>query len=145
MNAKETLNQYRVLYGKARRYEIRIERLEDSLTKAVEWDGSPRSTTPGNPTEQNALKLVELSEKLKAIKIECELQAQLIADKIEKVKDPRYKELLFSRYIMLLPWEDVAVRVTLACRPYKDYDEKHIQSYMHARALKEFEEVMKGD
>lgn len=142
MKAKEYLEQYKKIYGKFRRIEIRLEQLEASYIKSLELDGMPHGQTPGKPTERNALKLAEIKSELSDLLKETEVQRQEIADQIEKVKDPRYKELLFSRYVMLLPWDDVAIRVSISCRPGKEYEPKHIMGYMHSQALKAFDEVL---
>ena len=137
MNVKTYLNQYKQAYGRVRRYEERLGQL--SYLKAITIDGLPRSTKTGKPTELNAIKLADIRDNLKRLINEAELTRQKIADEIEQLEDPRYKELLFSRYIMLLPWEDVTVRVSMSCRPNKFYDVKHISGPMHYNALKEFE------
>ena len=64
---------------------------------------------------------------------------QTIADQIEDMRTPAYKELLYSRYILLLTWEGVTDRVSE--RRKERYDTKHIMTYMHSQALKEFEEI----
>lgn len=136
MNTKDYLKQYRKLCGKTRRYKERIEQIEASLNESLEIDGLPKGTKPGNPTQDTAIRLAEIRTKLKEALVEAEYARQKIAEEIEQMDTPTYKELLYSRYILLLTWEEVTDRVSEGRR--ERYDAKHIMSYMHSQALKEF-------
>ena len=140
MRAKEYLIQYKILKGKLRRYEDRIEQIEASMQRSVNLDGLPRGTKTTDPTKDIAIRLAETRTKLSQAIIEAEDTRQRIAQEIELVDRTEYKELLFSRYIMLLPWEDVTDRVSYFRK--ERYDTKHVMGYMHSEALKAFEEVM---
>lgn len=139
MTTKEYLKQYKDLCLKVERYKERIEQIEASLNKSLELDGMPRGSNTGNPTEQTAIKLADTRSRLSAALIDAEYMRQTIADDIEHMKTPAYKELIYSRYILLLTWEGVTDRVSAG--RWERYDSKHIMTYMHSQALKEFEKV----
>ena len=101
----------------------------------------PRGTSLGDPTKNAALNLALLKESLGYAIIEAEETRQRIASLIEKMKDPKHKELLYSRYLLLLPWTEVVERLNIF-RPGREYELKHIIGYMHMQALKEFEEII---
>jgi len=139
MTTKEYLKQYRTLCGKVERYKERIEQIEASLQKSLELDGMPKGTRTGNPTQETAIRLAAIRTQLQNAIIESELKRQTIAEEIEKMETPTYKELLYSRYILLLTWEDVTDRVSEGRK--ERYDSKHVQSYMHGQALNEFRRI----
>jgi hypothetical protein len=139
MRTKEYLMQYKILCGEIERDRERIEQIESSLNKSLELDGMPRGTKTGDPTSQTAIRLAEIRSRLHQRLLEAELTRQTIADEIERMETPAYRELIFSRYILLLKWEEVTDRVSRGRR--ERYELKHIMGYMHGQALKEFEEV----
>lgn len=139
MTTKEYLKQHKNLYFKVERYRERLEQIEASLNKSLELDGMPRGSNTGNPTEETAIRLADIRSRLSHALIEAEYMRQTIADQIEDMRTPAYKELLYSRYILLLTWEGVTDRVSE--RRKERYDSKHIMTYMHSQALKEFEEI----
>lgn len=142
MNTKEYLRQYRTLCGQVERYKERIEQIEASLNKSLELDGMPHGTSTSNPTQDTAIRLAMIRSKLQTALIEAEFTRQTIAEEIEKVEVSTYRELLYSRYILLLNWEEVTDRVSIGRR--ERYDSKHIRGYMHGQALREFERI-KGE
>lgn len=141
MKTKDYLNQYKDLAGRIERDQERIEQIEASIQKSIDLDGLPHGTGTSDPTKDTALKLVEIRARLKANVIEAEYLKQTIADEIERVRNPQYKELLYSRYIKRLTWEDVTDRVSRGRK--ERYDSKHIRGYMHGQALREFEKCRK--
>lgn len=136
---KRYLEQYKIASQRVRQYEERIEMTSETLNE-VEMDGQPRGTNIGKPTEEKAIKLALLKEQLTYAKAEAEEIRQEIASEIDKMENVKYKELLYSRYVLLLPWSQVVKRLD-DLRPGKEYELKSVIGYMHRRALKEFEEV----
>lgn len=143
MNPKTQLLKYRKAKEKAERYRERVAHMENTL-KGVNLDGMPRSGRLSDPTETAALNLLLLKEQLELAVIEAEETCQRIADTIEKVQNPQFCELLYSRYILLLSWEAVAERLR-ARRIGADYDVKYVDGDMHKRALNAYAEVMGDD
>lgn len=142
MTTKEYLRKYQALCGEIKRDQERLEQIEASLQKSIQFDGIPKGMSAGNPTQNVAIKLATIRSHLQAKLIEAELSRQIIADEIERMSTPVYKELIYSRYILLLTWEAVTDRVSE--RRKERYDSKHVMTYMHSQALKEFERL-KGE
>ena len=141
MTTKEYLNQYRDLSRKAARLKERLLLIQGS--NSVNIDGLPHGTKIGDPTKDTAIKLAEIRGKLNVALCEAALKCQIICDQIENMQTPRYKELLHSRYVLLMSWEDVTDRLSLNRR--ERYDSKYVMSYMHERALDEFRRVNKWE
>lgn len=141
MNTERYLLQYADLIKKVRRYEERIEQIENTL-KGVNLDGMPHGTALGDPTRTKALNLAILREQLALAKIDAEIKRQEIADNIEKMNNPKYKELLFDRYLLLMPWEDVRRKMDEFRRGH-EYELKSVMGPMKWQALKELEGVLK--
>lgn len=140
MNTKEYLERYKVALQRARQYEERVEMITTFL-KGIDMDGQPHGTNVGKPTEDIAINLALLREQLNYAKADAERIRQEIADEIDRMQNIRYKELLYCRYVLLLPWTKVAQRLDIL-RPGKEYDLKSVIGYMHRRALREFEKCM---
>lgn len=142
MSGKEYLRRYRDALQRVRQYEERVEMISAFL-KGMEMDGQPRGTNIGKPTEVIAINLAVLKDELIFAKADAELIRQEIATQIDRMEDVKSKELLYSRYVLLLPWSKVAKRLDVL-RPGKEYELKSVIGYMHRKALKEFEEVIGG-
>lgn len=139
MNAKEYLNRYKTAIQRVRQYEERVDMITTFL-KGIEMDGQPKGTNIGRPTEEIAINLAILKDELTFAKAEAEQIRQEIADRIDMMDDIKSKELLYSRYVLLLPWTKVARRLDIL-RPGKEYELKSVIGYMHRKALKELEEL----
>lgn len=140
MNAKSYLLRYKKYKDRVNRYKDRIAQLEDTM-KGVNLDGMPRGGSLSDPTQIAALNLTLLKEQLGFSIVEAERLCQKIVDEINSMENPQYSELLYSRYILLLPWVEVAER--LRARRHKEYDIKYVMGEMHGRALQAFAEVIK--
>lgn len=139
MNAKEYLNRYKTAIQRVRQYEERVDMITTFL-KGIEMDGQPKGTNIGRPTEEIAINLAILKDELTFAKAEAEQIRQEIADTIDRMPNIKSKELLYSRYVLLLPWSKVAHRLDIL-RPGKEYELKSVIGYMHRKALKELEEL----
>lgn len=140
MSAKEYLERYKVALQRQRQYEERVEMVTTFL-KGIDMDGQPRGTNIGKPTEEIAINLALLKEQLTYAKAEAEMIRQEIASQIDEMEDVKSKELLYCRYVLLLPWSRVCRRLDVL-RPGKEYELKSVIGYMHRKALREFEEVI---
>ncbi len=140
MTAKEYLNQYRVARLRIHRYRERIDQISASLEgSGGRSDGMPRSGAISKPTETNAVRLADMRERLERLLIDSEVVRQTIADEIERVGNPVYQELLYSRYVKCLDWSGVTLRVSsLRDRPY---DESYVRGRLHSSALQEFSKI----
>ena len=139
MNAKEYLERYKTAIQRVRQYEERVDMITTFL-KGFEMDGQPKGTNIGKPTEEIAINLAILKDELTYAKAEAEQIRQEIADTIDRLPNIKSKELLYSRYVLLLPWSKVAHRLG-TLRPGKEYELKSVIGYMHRKALRELEEL----
>lgn len=140
MRAKEYLERYKAALQRQRQYEERVE-MVGTFLKGIDMDGQPRGTNIGKPTEEIAINLALLKESLTYAKAEAEEIRQEIATEIDQMNDVKSKELLYSRYVLLLPWSQVAKRLDVL-RPGKEYELKSVIGYMHRKALREFEDII---
>lgn len=140
MNAKEYLERYKVALQRQRQYEERVEMVTTFL-KGIDMDGQPHGTNIGKPTEEIAINLALLKEQLVYAKAEAEQIRQEIASQIDEMEDVKSKELLYCRYVLLLPWSRVCKRLDVL-RPGKEYELKSVIGYMHRKALREFAEII---
>lgn len=140
MNAKEYLERYKIALQRQRQYEERVEMVTTFL-KGIDMDGQPHGTNIGKPTEEIAINLALLKEQLVYAKAEAEQIRQEIASQIDEMEDVKSKELLYCRYVLLLPWSRVCRRLDVL-RPGKEYELKSVIGYMHRKALREFAEVI---
>jgi hypothetical protein len=143
MTTKQYLNQYKKLKTQIERDRERIAQIEASLNKSLELDGMPHGTKASDPTADVAVRLADIRDRLKRRILEAELIRQTIAEEIEQIETPAYKELLYERYLVYpaLTWEAVTDRVSEGRRDR--YESKHVMGYMHGQALKEFERMRK--
>ena len=139
MRAKEYLERYKVALQRQRQYEERVEMVTTFL-KGIDMDGQPHGTNIGKPTEEIAINLALLKEQLVYAKAEAEQIRQEIASKIDEMEDVKSKELLYCRYVLLLPWSRVCRRLDVL-RPGKEYELKSVIGYIHRKALREFDEI----
>lgn len=140
MNAKEYLERYKIALQRQRQYEERVEMVTTFL-KGIDMDGQPHGTNIGKPTEEIAINLALLKEQLTYAKAEAEMIRQEIASQIDQMEDVKSKELLYCRYVLLLPWSRVCRRLDVL-RPGKEYELKSVIGYMHRKALREFAEII---
>lgn len=140
MSAKEYLERYKVALQRQRQYEERVEMVTTFL-KGIDMDGQPHGTNIGKPTEEIAINLALLKEQLVFAKAEAEQIRQEIASQIDEMEDVKSKELLYCRYVLLLPWSRVCRRLDVL-RPGKEYELKSVIGYMHRKALREFAEMI---
>lgn len=139
MSAKEYLERYKIALQRQRQYEERVEMVTTFL-KGIDMDGQPHGTNIGKPTEEIAINLALLKEQLTYAKAEAEMIRQEIASQIDQMEDVKSKELLYCRYVLLLPWSRVCKRLDVL-RPGKEYELKSVIGYMHRKALREFDEI----
>ena len=137
MKTKEYLEQYKVATQRVKMYQERVDMVTTFL-KGIDMDGQPHGTNIGKPTEEIAINLALLREELTYAKAEAEAIRQEIASQIDEVRNIKSKELLYSRYVLLLPWTKVAHRLDVL-RPGKEYELKSVIGYMHKKALRDFE------
>ena len=99
--------------------ELEIEEMERDIgVGAVNMDGMPHGTTPGDPVARMAIAIAALHEALKKLKADLtERLAELkrkereIREYINGVEDEEIKLILRWRFIDLLCWYEIAVNL----------------------------------
>ena len=128
---KEYLRQYGCALRAERTIEEEIQQVRlDKMFPALVQDGMPHGS--GGNSDLSAF-VVKVDELLAELKKQAEKRITLrqgIVRKIEQMDDETEKLVLRLRYIQLLKWEEVAVKM--------DYDYRYILK-VHGRALKNFE------
>ena len=142
---KRYLNKYGQQVEKIKRSQERIQMIDAALeNKAIELGGLQKGNKTSKPTEAAVIRLIEAKERLQKQIIISENLRQTISDDIELIPEPLYKELLFSRYILLMTWEGVTDRVSETRRRKNNNDKAerysvaHVMGPMHGRALQSF-------
>lgn len=139
--AKNILLLYKKKYNEIEKLRDKIRDIEESITPTIRNDLPPARSYTGSPTEQAAVNLADLKTKLIIKNARAELMRQMICDLIEEMTSPTNKEVLFARYMLLLPWKEVIKRLD-TYRPGKEYDLKSVMGYTHRNALKEFQTIL---
>lgn len=128
---KEYLRQYGCALRAERAIEEEIQQVRlDKMFPALVQDGMPHGSGRNSDLSDFAVKVDELLADLKKqVERRITLRKEIVR-KIEQMEDETEKLVLRLRYIQLLKWEEIAVRM--------DYDYRYTLK-VHGRALKKFE------
>lgn len=111
MTAKEFLKQYEYADKRVHRLEIELEEerlMIDAVRSLSDNDGLPHGNGISKPTEDRAVKLADKALELIDARLEAIELRQKVFNVVDMVEgDPG--EVLFERYIMLRPWEEVCL------------------------------------
>ena len=128
---KEYLRQYGCALRAERAIEEEIQQVRlDKMFPALVQDGMPHGS--GGNSDLSAF-VVKVDELLAELKKQAEKRITLrqgIVRKIEQMDDETEKLVLRLRYIQLLKWEEIAVRM--------DYTYRNVTK-IHGKALQNFE------
>lgn len=126
---KEYLNGYRDAIRAEKEIEEEIEQLRmDKMHPSIIQDGMPHAAGGGDLSTY-AAKVEELMEELrKQMEERIQLRKEIVT-RIEEMEDETEKLILRYRYIHMLKWEEIAVKM--------DYSWRGIHK-VHGRALKNF-------
>lgn len=137
--AKEYLMQIRFMGQEIRAVEYQIFHLQRELltppggghlTAAISPDGvhAGKSYAWSEDNINEYLRLIAMQEKLVASRTRTRKK---IIGEIESVADPRYRVLLYDRYVNLLSWRQIA--------KHMGYSEDHVRHDLHSNALQAFD------
>ena len=135
MTAKEYLKQIEVDRALIRRGHERLIELNSLRTslKGVSYDGDKVQTSASNGMD-SIERLLDFELKLREMIYRYIKLSDTIISQINGLPDLRAAELLYLRYVELLRWEEIAVKMHMGIRGvYK----------AHGRALQLFEEKYK--
>lgn len=126
---KDYLKGYERAVRQMERSELRIRELRLSKScPSVVTDGMPHASNNSDLSGYAALLDQEERKYMKA-RYQRIRKCKEITDKIERLKDDDEKDVLIYRYIKLMKWEDICVKMQLSWRRIH---------YIHSAALEKF-------
>ena len=134
MNAKEYLEQYKLIQTRINMLTSEIERLRaEAESVSINLDGMPKGT---NQTDKTARLAAQLADYETAIQEEMSglwSRRMKIISELGQLKNHKHQVLLQQRYIECKSWERIAVDMDISWR----------YCYMlHGSALAEFEKII---
>ena len=134
MTAKEYLMQYKSIAARISGIEADIEALRaDRVSLSVNYDGMPRSRTPGDGVARAAIKLADIEAELISVKAEAWDIRREITRTIRKVENAECQEVLRERYIEGETWERIAEEMNYSVRQIHN---------IHGKALRAVEKII---
>lgn len=112
------MRQYEKAKRRVRRLEANYHELEEiagAVKSPMDQDGQPKSFTITKPTEDKAIRLAEALTELEAAREEAEAILIGMYHTLDKVGGV-YGDILISRYISLMRWEDIADSIHYSLR-----------------------------
>lgn len=131
-NIRDIKNEITVLDKKEQYLELSM------LPGAIRYDKDKVQTTPEDPMLKFAEQISEIEE-LRKVRYEKLLKQNIVAETIlNKMRTPKYRTLLFLRYIeggvqYRYSWSEVALNL--------GYDEQYVRWDLHHAALDEAQEI----
>ena len=126
---KEYLKGYEKAVRQMERSELRIKEMRlNRIYPSVINDGMPHASSQADLSGYAAL-LGQEEERYMRYRYQRIKKCKEITDQIEKLSDEDEKDVLMYRYIRLLKWEDIAVKMGFSWQ----YTHR-----IHAKALKNF-------
>lgn len=128
---KEYLRRYGDAVRAAKQIEEEIRQLRlDTMMPAVVNDGMPHGSSSGSDLSGYAAKVDAMMEDLRnQMEARIDIKREIIG-KIEEMENETEKLILRYRYIHLLKWEEIAVKI--------GYEYRNVL-YIHGKALKHFQ------
>ena len=134
MDAKEYLNQARILNNKYRAKQDEITSIEALLLQAVSYGKDGTMSHDNNKNERIILKLMELQDDLNKQLLELMDKKAEIFKTIDKVEDPNELSLLHKRYAQFKGWNQISIEL--------GYSEAQVFR-IHSCAIRSVEEILK--
>ncbi len=126
---KEYLRGYEKALRQMKRSELRIKEMRlNRILPSVINDGMPHTAGQSDLSEYAAL-LDQEEKRYMRYRYQRIRKCKEITDRIERLSDEDEKDVLMCRYIKLMKWEDIAMKMEIG--------ERQIQR-IHSRALKNF-------
>ena len=134
MEAKEYLEQYRVIQARMNVLTAEIERLRaEAESVSINLDGMPHGTGNDDRTARLAVQLADLESTLMSEMSVLWANRMRIITMMGNMKNHKHQTLLHKRYIECKTWEVIAYEMDISWR--------HCYR-LHGSALNEFGEVM---
>lgn len=134
MEAKEYLEQYRVIQARLNVLTAEIERLRaEAESVSINLDGMPHGTGNDDRTARLAVQLADLESTLMSEMSVLWANRMRIITMLGNMKNHKHQTLLHKRYIECKTWEVIAYEMDISWR----------YCYMlHGSALNEFGEIL---
>ena len=126
MNLKERLKNYSSLIAEKRELEIRLEEIEGTELKAVNYDSIGKSYGISNTTEKRAFEIVELKEKYNNLLKDKLIEINRIENAM-RVLTEKERQLIEQRYINNSSWEVVAYKIDRTSRTCKSIEREALR------------------
>lgn len=107
----QDLEQYRGITAEIKALEMEIDVLYDVRRFPTVKQNPGYSSTPGDPTGRNAMKIIELKEQLLAQQERWSEAALKIEQWLQSVGDAEIRSIIRWRYILGLSWKQTGKRV----------------------------------
>lgn len=134
--ARAYLKRYEQKKQKIANLKAQIKRAEeDTRSGGVKIDGLPRAGKINHPTEDAALKLAQIRERLNRKIDRYEAECLEIEETVSMIPDARSEKLLSLKYLDGKKWDKVAEELY--------YSEAYVRRELHNRALELLEITMK--
>ena len=134
MDAKEYLNQARILNTKYKAKQEEITAIEALLLQAVSYSNEPHTIGNNNKNEKIILRLMELQDDLNKQLLELMDKQREIIETINLVEDPIELTVLQKRYAQFKGWSQISIEL--------GYSEAQIFR-IHSCALKSVNVILK--
>ena len=145
MRAKEYLMQVRMLDRKIEHRREELERLKERATSvgSAMSDGGRVQTSPTADGRTRIVDMyIDMEREIEDMLLElCERRDEIIGT-IHQLKDRRYVEVLYLKYVRYMRLEEIACRMKKANG--LPYSYMHIAD-LHGKALRAVEEILSGD
>lgn len=126
---KEYLKSYKKVVSQMERSDLRIREMRlNRMMPTIINDGMPHAHSNNDLSSYAAL-LDQEEKRYKKYRYQRVKKCKEIADRIEQLENEDEKDILMYRYIKLMKWEDICVRM--------DVSERQVH-YLHSNALKHF-------
>lgn len=115
--AKDFLRGYKREDKKLKILEEELKVLYETIdSMPFNMDGMPKGNNIQDSTGKRAIKQSTIAEEIMRQRDETMKERQKIKNAIIKLKDSRYMEILYSKYIKLKRWEQIAVDMNMDLR-----------------------------
>ena len=135
MTAKDFLWQYKRACTRIRQAESELEYIEAQIQSiSGSGDGMPRGTDISDRTGNIAVLLAEQRACVEAVKAEAVRARLNVARVINAVENPLQSQLLYDRYILGMPWREIAEDLPAS--------EEYTRGRLHGKALESIRKII---
>lgn len=137
MTAKEYLLQYKILTERQRQLDAEIEAYEAQIESGAHSDGLPRGSDVSDVTGRIASALADIKSAYEWARYETWQKRREIVETINKVDNADHARVLYSKYILLKKWSDIAQDI------YRS--EAYTRGRLHADALRAVDKIINSN